>query len=157
MNTAGEGTVTVCAHGDPDTVGAAMACAELFRALGRDVELVADGPLDDAALCALESFGLEAPKTLDALEAEEAAADPASVCAASTMVYLNYRDCEVPIPRDAARLLLAGILYATENLSAGTADMDRLAFRELVKLAEIEDTDALWQKMTEPVETSAAA
>ncbi len=157
LNTAGEGTVTVCAHGDPDTVGAAMACAELFRALGRDVELVADGPLDDAALRALESFGLEAPKTLDALEAEEAAADPASVCAASTMVYLNYRDCEIPIPRDAARLLLAGILYATENLSAGTADMDRLAFRELLKLAEIEDTDALWQKMTEPVETPAAA
>ena len=158
LNAAGEGTVTVCVHGDPDTVGAAMATAELFRALGRELSLVADAPLDDAARSALESFGLEVPEAPDDFAGEAVSgAEAPSVCAASTTVYLNYRNCDVPIPRDTARLLLAGILWATENLSAGTADMDRLAFRELVKLAELEDTEALWQTMTQPPEEPAAA
>ena len=153
-------TITIHAQGDPDTIAAAMAGAELFGALGLDAELVLDSPLNDAARYLFESFGLEAPTAAGESEAPGAEADAAPVCAASTLTYLRFQNCEVPISRETARMLLAGILSRTEGFSAACADMDRLAFRELEKLAEIEDTDALWQGMTqagtETVEAEAA-
>ncbi len=79
----------------------------------------------------------------------------APVIAASTLVYLSYRECEVPISRNTARLMLMGIYSAMQDLPDMATEMDRFAYRELLNLAEIEDPDALWQRIQDAALTAA--
>ena len=70
----------------------------------------------------------------------------APIGAAATLVYLAYRECEVPIPADMAQVMLMAILSDTANCERAT-EMDRIAYRDLVPLSGVEDVDALYQGM----------
>lgn len=69
------------------------------------------------------------------------------VGAASTLVYHLHRVCSTAVPRDMARLLLAGIASDTRGMTRNVTKADETAFRELEKLAEVGDTDALYRDM----------
>ncbi len=71
----------------------------------------------------------------------------APIGSTATLVYLSYRECEVPISQDMARVMLMGILSDTKNLTSNTTEMDRIAYEDLAALSAIEDLDALYQGM----------
>lgn len=71
----------------------------------------------------------------------------APIGSTATLVYLNYLECDVPVSRDMARVMLMGILSDTRNLTSNVTEMDRLAYDQLVKIAEIDDVDALYDGM----------
>ena len=73
----------------------------------------------------------------------------APVGSTATLVYLSYLECEVPISRDMARIMLMGILSDTKNLTSNTTAMDQLAGQDLTALSDIEDVDALYRGMQE--------
>lgn len=71
----------------------------------------------------------------------------APIGSTATLVYMSYQECEVPISRDMARVMLMGILSDTKNATSNVTEMDRIAYEDLCAIAEIEDIDALYQGM----------
>ncbi len=71
----------------------------------------------------------------------------APIGSTATLVYLNYLECDVPVSKDMARVMLMGILSDTRNLASNVTDMDRLAYEQLVPIAQIDDVDALYDGM----------
>lgn len=71
----------------------------------------------------------------------------APVGSTATLVYLTYRECEVPIPKAMAQVMLMGILSDTKNITSNVTEMDRVAYEDLVALAGVEDVDTLYQGM----------
>lgn len=71
----------------------------------------------------------------------------APVGSTATLVYLAYCECEVPIPRDMAQVMLMGILSDTKNATSNVTEMDRIAYEDLLALSGVEDVDALWRGM----------
>ena len=68
----------------------------------------------------------------------------------STIVWLEYNEANVPIPRDMAGMMLSAILSDTDNLqSSTTTDLDRQAVSDLEKKAGIEDRNAYFLAMEE--------
>lgn len=68
--------------------------------------------------------------------------------AASSIVWLSYRECGVEVSRDAARAMLMGILSDTVNMTNRVRELDLEAYHALLPVAEIEDIDALYEGMT---------
>ena len=63
-------TVWVIGHKNPDadSVGSAIACAHLLRALGVPAEAAIAGPVNGETKCALDLFGLETPPVIGRAE-----------------------------------------------------------------------------------------
>lgn len=72
----------------------------------------------------------------------------APVGATATLVFQMYRECEVEIPRDMARVMLMSILSDTRNMTKNVTELDRVAYSELQEIAETE-VNALYQGMVE--------
>ena len=74
----------------------------------------------------------------------------APIGSTATLVYLAYRECEVPISPQMAKVMLMSLLSDTRNITGvTTAEMDRIAFEELAEISGIGDIDALYQGMQE--------
>ena len=127
-------------HPDSDTVSAAMAYANLLNALGVKAQAAVAGDINNETRYALECFGIDS---------EFISVRSAPVGSTATLVYLSYLECEVPISREMARIMLMGILSDTKNLTSNATAMDQLAGQDLTALSEIEDVDALYRGMQE--------
>ena len=69
---------------------------------------------------------------------------------ASTIVWLEYLEANVPIEKPMAGMMLSAILSDTDNLQSNTAtDLDRQAVADLVEKAEIKDRTAYFLAMEE--------
>lgn len=69
---------------------------------------------------------------------------------ASTIVWLEYLEANVPIEKDMSGLMLSAILSDTDNLQSNTAtDLDRQAVSDLVKKAGVKDRTAYFLAMEE--------
>ncbi|MBP5200675.1 MAG: DHH family phosphoesterase [Schwartzia sp.] len=69
---------------------------------------------------------------------------------ASTIVWLEYLEANVPIEKPMAGMMLSAILSDTDNLQSNTAtDLDRQAVSDLVKKAGIKDRNAYFLAMEE--------
>ena len=73
----------------------------------------------------------------------------APVGAAASLVFLAYRECEVPVPQDMARIMLMSILSDTRNMVRNVTEVDQQAYDTLVPIAQIEDINALYKSMAE--------
>ncbi|MBE5807116.1 MAG: hypothetical protein E7317_02115 [Clostridiales bacterium] len=73
----------------------------------------------------------------------------AHVGATASLVYMAYRECEVDIPTDMARVMLMSLLSDTRNMTMNISAADRAAYEGLVQAAQIEDPDALYRGMEE--------
>ena len=71
----------------------------------------------------------------------------APIGSTATLVYLAYRECEVPISQEMAKVMLMSILSDTKNATSNTTEMDRIAYEELAEISGIGDVDALYQGM----------
>lgn len=71
----------------------------------------------------------------------------APIGSTATLVYLAYKECEVPISQEMAKVMLMSILSDTKNATSNTTEMDRIAYDELAEISGIEDMDALYQGM----------
>ena len=68
----------------------------------------------------------------------------------STIVWLEYREANVPIEKGMAGMMLSAILSDTDNLqSTTTTDLDRQAAADLVKKANVKDRTAYFLAMDE--------
>lgn len=69
---------------------------------------------------------------------------------ASTIVWLEYLEANVPIEKDMAGMMLSAILSDTDNLQSNTTtDLDRQAVYELTKKAGLKDRTAYFLAMEE--------
>jgi manganese-dependent inorganic pyrophosphatase len=75
----------------------------------------------------------------------------APVGATASLVYQTYMECEVPIPRDMARVMLMSLLSDTRNMARNVTAIDRDAFDRLKEIADIADPDAFYQQMAEAI------
>ena len=71
--------------------------------------------------------------------------------AAASLVFLSYRECDVPVTKDMARIMLMAILSDTRNMTRHVTAVDQNAYDALVPIAEIDDIDALYRGMTEAI------
>jgi manganese-dependent inorganic pyrophosphatase len=71
----------------------------------------------------------------------------APVGATASLVFLAYRECEVDIPQDMARVLLMSLLSDTRNMTRNVTVVDRTAYEALVEIACIGDIDAFYRQM----------
>ena len=69
--------------------------------------------------------------------------------ATASLVFGCYKEYGADIPRDIARLLVMSILSDTRNMKINVTETDRTAYDALLKIAEIEDVNALYQGMSE--------
>lgn len=185
----GDETIYVIGHKNPDsdTVGCAMAYAELLKKMGFKAEAVVSGEINGETKYALDSFGIEAPQILDNAEgkqfilvdhstyaqaidgmedarvvgivdhhgigdvntSEQINVRSAPVGAAATLVYLSYRECEVEITKDIARILIMSIISDTRNMKRNVTAADQDAYDHLIKIAQIDDIDSLYNGMAE--------
>lgn len=67
----------------------------------------------------------------------------APVGAACTLVYQTYRECGIPISRDAACAMLMGLISDTTNATKNMTMLDDDAYLSLPEIAQIDDVDAL--------------
>ena len=171
---------------DPDSIGSAIAFAELLNANGiRAVPAVAER-IDNESAYALQALGLEAPLILDdARDKQFFLVDHSSyahaidymaqarivgildhhgmgdvkssevipvlsmpVGAAGSLTFLCYQECGTEITPYTARAMLMGILSDTRNMTYNVTDLDREAYEALLPIAGIEDTDALYEGMS---------
>ncbi|MBR5095464.1 MAG: DHH family phosphoesterase [Oscillospiraceae bacterium] len=73
----------------------------------------------------------------------------APVGATASLVFLAYHDCGVAVGRDAARLLLMGLLSDTRGMARNVSELDRAAFAALRAPAELDDPEDLYRGMAE--------
>ena len=71
----------------------------------------------------------------------------APIGSTATLVYLAYKECEVPISQEMAKVMLMSILSDTRNITSNTTEIDRIAYDELKEISGIEDLEALYQGM----------
>lgn len=69
------------------------------------------------------------------------------VGAAASIVFKAYRECNVDISRDMARVMLMSILSDTKGMTGNVTALDREAYDTLLPISEIEDIDALYAGM----------
>lgn len=66
----------------------------------------------------------------------------------ATLVYQMYKECNVVIDKDIARILLMGLLSDTDNLTkSNVTKVDEEAYDELIRIGEVDDVDALYTNM----------
>ena len=71
-----------------------------------------------------------------------------SAGATASLIYQMFNEYNVMIDKDTARILLMAVLSDTKNLKkTNTNYLDRSAYRTLLKTAEIEDPDSLYEEM----------
>ncbi len=75
----------------------------------------------------------------------------APVGATASLVYQTYMECEVPIPRDMARVMMMSLLSDTRNMARNVTAIDREAFDRLKEIADLADPDAFYQQMAEAI------
>ena len=172
---------------DSDTVGSAIAYANLLNKIGITAEAVIGGPVNNETQYVFDTFGIALPPVMenaegkqfvlvdhstygqaidgmqdarvvgivdhhgigDVVTSEQINVRSAPVGAAVTLVFLSYQECNVPISRDMARIMLMSILSDTRNMSRNVTVADRHAYDSLTEIADIKDVDALYQGMAE--------
>ena len=75
----------------------------------------------------------------------------APIGATASLVYQTYVECEVPVPRDMARVMMMSLLSDTRNMTRNVTAMDQAAYDALEKIADIEDLDAFYRQMAEAI------
>lgn len=183
----GEEVTYVIGHKSPDsdTVGCAMAYANLLNKIGIRAEAVVSGPVNNETQYALDAFGITPPPILDKAEgkqfvlvdhstyaqaidgmqharvvgivdhhgigdvatSEQILVRSAPAGAAASLVYLSYQECDVPITRDMARIMLMSILSDTRNMTRNVTAVDQNAYDTLSRIADIQDIQALYLGM----------
>ena len=74
--------------------------------------------------------------------------DARPIGAATTIIWTYYRDLEVEIDPQIARIMVGAILSDTSNFSSGsTTEADRLAVEQLSAIAGIKDLNAYYQEI----------
>jgi len=171
---------------DPDSIGSAIAFAELLNANGIQAVPAAAERIDNESAYALQALGLEAPRILDdARDKQFILVDHSSyahaiddmaqarivgildhhgmgdvksaevipvlsmpVVATGSLICLCFQECGTEITSNAARAMLMGILSDTRNMTYNVTDLDRETYETLLPIAGIEDTDALYEGMS---------
>ena len=171
---------------DPDSVGSAIALAELLNANGIQAVPAVAERIDNESAYALQALGLETPLILDdARDKQFILVDHSSyahaidhmaqariagildhhgmgdvksaevipvlsmpVGATGSLLCLCYQECRTEITASAARAMLMGILSDTRNMTYNVTDLDQEAYETLLPIAGIEDTDALYEGMS---------
>ncbi|MBR3251098.1 MAG: DHH family phosphoesterase [Erysipelotrichaceae bacterium] len=71
-----------------------------------------------------------------------------SAGSSASLIYQMFNEYDAAIDKDTARILLMAILSDTKNLrKKDTNYLDRSAYRNLLKIAEIENPDSLYEQM----------
>ena len=171
---------------DPDSVGSAIAFAELLNANGIRAVPAAAERIDNESAYALQALGLETPRILDdARDKQFILVDHSSyahaidymaqarivgildhhgmgdvksaevipvlsmpVGATGSLLCLCYQECGTEITTNVARAMLMGILSDTRNMTYNVTDLDQEAYETLLPIAGIEDTDTLYEGMS---------
>ncbi len=185
----GDEVTYVIGHKNPDsdTVGCAMAYANLLNEIGISAEAAISGPVNNETQYVFDALGISPPAVMesaagkqfvlvdhstygqaidgmqdarvvgivdhhgigDVVTSEQINVRSAPAGAAATLVFLSYQECDVPISKDMARIMLMAILSDTRNMSRNVTAADRDAYDTLTKIADIKDIDALYKGMAE--------
>ena len=143
---------------DTDTIACAKEYAYLQNKLGGDVEAVALGEPNDETKFVLDYFNEPAPRVITKAAPEVDAvmlvdhhrianfetqgplyfhAEPLGCC--STIIYKEYKQHGIDVPKNIAGLMLSGIISDTLLLkSPTTTDEDRQAVKELAAIAGVD-------------------
>ena len=73
----------------------------------------------------------------------------APVGSTATLIFLACRECGIDVPADIAKVMIVSIMSDTANMKYGVTEADKNAFEELVCISGINDTDSLYEGMTE--------
>lgn len=65
-----------------------------------------------------------------------------------TLIYLLYKQYEVEIDRETARIMLIGMMSDTANMASNVTEYDRQAYDELHPLARLDDINLLYVQMS---------
>ncbi len=85
----------------------------------------------------------------DVIAEEQINVRSAPVGATASLVFLSYRECNVPISMDMARAMLISLISDTSNGTKNMTEIDRVAYASLKDFAKIEDFDGFINDMSE--------
>lgn len=84
----------------------------------------------------------------DVVNTEQIYVRSAAIGSTASLVYLMYKECNVEISEEMAKVMLMGILSDTNNTKKkATTSVDLEAYNELLKIAKINNIDEIYENM----------
>ena len=71
----------------------------------------------------------------------------APVGSTTSLIFREFKNCNIEIPRDIAGLMLSGLISDTNNLAGNQIEFDVTCQDELAKLSKVDDIDKFYQDM----------
>lgn len=71
----------------------------------------------------------------------------APVGSTTSLIFREFKNCNIEIPRDMAGLMLSGLISDTNNLAGNQIEFDVTCQDELAKLSKVDDIDKFYQDM----------